>query len=213
MKKCKVLVLNAAIFMMVSTSSYGLGPVDGEIGVALWNNDFDADISEGKIDAGSIILHGQAWLGDKWGIKGAWFDSDLESQEFSNLSRLQLEVRRRFLSVSDNSYVALGGGIERIDLVNGSDTSGVRVSAEGRLGVGPAFVYGVAAWVPVLQDAANFNDISATEVDAGIHLTLIPFVSLRLGYLEYNLDYDDTMLNRSSGSRTSGFYLGAGLHW
>ena len=213
MNKCKVLVLNAAILLMVSTSSYGLGPVDGEIGIALWNNDFDADISAGKIDAGSLILHGQAWLGNKWGIKGAWFDSDLESQEFSDQSRLQVEARRRFFSVSDNSYFALGGGVERIDLVNGSDTSGFRVSAEGRLGVGPAFVYGLAAWVPQLQDAANFEDVSASEVEAGIHFTLIPLVSLRLGYLEYNLDYDDTTLDRSSGSKTSGFYLGVGLHW
>jgi len=197
----------------MSTGSYGLGPVDGEIGVALWNNDFDADISEGKIDAGSLILHGQAWFGDKWGMKAAWFDSDLESQEFADQSRLQIEARRRFLSVSDNSYLALGGGIERIDLVNGGDSSGFRVSAEGRLGVGPAFVYGLAGWVPQLEDAGNFEDISASEVEAGVHFTLFPFVSLRLGYLEYDLDYDDTALRRSSGSKTSGFYLGAGFHW
>lgn len=213
MIKFNGLIFSVAILSMIPVSSHGLGPVDGEIGISFWNNEFDADFSEGKIDAGSLMLHGEVWLGDKWGIKGAWFDSDLESQEFSDQSRLQIEARRRVLSVADNSFIALGGGIERIDLVNGSNSSGLRISAEGRMGVGPAFFYGSAAWVPQLQDAGNFRDISASEVDAGIHLTLIPFVSLRLGYLVYDLDYDDTASGRSSGSRTSGFYLGAGLHW
>jgi hypothetical protein len=157
---------------IVPANSFGLGPVDGEIGFALWNNDFDSDLSGGDVDAGSLMLHGEVLLGDHWGLKGVWFDSDLEGTEFSNQNRLSIELRRRLLKVSDNNFIALGAGVEKIDLENGSDSNGFRVSAEGRLGLpGTVFFYGKYSWIPVLEDAGNFSDISATELDAGIHIT------------------------------------------
>ena len=89
-----------------------LGPVDGEIGIGWWANDFEADISEAELDAGSTFIYGEGWLGDHWGIRGAWYDSDLEGEEFSDQTRFNLELRRKFFSVTDNNFVALGAGIE-----------------------------------------------------------------------------------------------------
>ena len=155
----------------------------------------------------------KTWIGDKWGVRGSWFDSDLEGEAFSDQSRLSLVLRRRLISVSDNNFIAVGGGFEHIELENGDSSDGLRVSLEGRFGLpGSVFLFGRAAWIPILEDAGNFEDVSATEVDAGIHITPIPFVSLRLGYLKYELDYDDVS-SQSTGSKTSGFYLGAGFHW
>ena len=59
MKKIFVLILLFVLTNSFTTAAFALGPVDGEIGVALWNNDFDADLSEGDIDAGSLMIHGE----------------------------------------------------------------------------------------------------------------------------------------------------------
>ena len=214
MKIIKNAFLAVVLYVIIPANSHALGPVDGEIGFALWNNEFETDISAGEIDAGSLMLHGEVWLGDRWGLRAAWFDSDLESTAFSDQSRLQVEVRRRLLKATDNNFFALGAGLEKIELENGSDSNGLRLSAEGRLGLpGPVFLFGRYSWIPILEDAGNFENVSATEFDAGIHVTPIPFVSLRAGYLQYELDYDDTAAASGSGSSTSGFYVGAGLHW
>ena len=131
-----------------------LGPVDGEIGIAWWANDFDIDFLDVDADVGSLFVHGETWVGDKWGIRGAWFDSDLEGETFSDQSRIQFEVRRRFLSFTDNNFIALGAGAEQIDLLDGSDSRGFRVSAEARFGIpGPVFFYGKIAYVPSFEDA------------------------------------------------------------
>ncbi len=214
MNHFKGLIAGYILLAMASTSSHALGPVDGEIGIALWNNEYQVDLSQGDIDAGSTMIYGETWLGDTWGLRGAWFDSDLDGVGIPNQSRTQLEVRRRLLSASDNNYFALGAGIEQLDLINGQDTSGFRISAEGRAGLpGSIFVYGKFAWTPDLGDAGNFKDISAREVDAGIHITPMPFLSIRLGYLDYEVDFDNATTGRSGASSTSGFYLGTGFHW
>lgn len=55
--------------------------------------------------------------------------------------------------------------------------------------------------------------IPTREFDAGMHITPMPFMSLRIGYLKYELDYDDAAVAGGAGSTTSGFYLGGGFHW
>lgn len=201
-----VKILFAILFFqnLSTLDAHALGPVDGEIGVALWAEDLDTDVG---------FIHGEGWLGDKWGIRGAWFSSGLESEELSD-NRVNAEIRWRLLSLSDNNFVALGSGVERVELNNGSDSSGIRVSAEGRFGIpGPIFFYGRLAWVPASQDAGNLTDVSAREFDAGIHVTPFPFMSLRFGYHDYQLDYHDRDLRQTESSNMSGFYLGAGIHW
>jgi hypothetical protein len=214
MKNSSIMPVLVGILILLCTNSYALGPVDGEIGIAWWANDFEADLADADIDAGLTFVYGEGWLGDKWGVRGAWYDSNLEGEAISNQTRFNLEARRKMFSASDNNFFALGAGIENIDLENGGDAQGFRVSAEGRFGVpGPVFFYGRIAWVPELGDAKNFDDISAQEFDAGIHITPIPFMSLRIGYMKYELDYDNTATGLGGGSSTSGFYLGGGFHW
>ena len=202
------------ILFFLCANSYALGPVDGEIGIAWWATDFESDLAGANIDAGSTFIYGEGWFGQNWGVRGAWYDSDLEGEALSNQSRIDLEVRRKLFSVSDNNFFALGAGVENIDLENGGDAQGLRVSAEGRFGIpGPIFFYGKIAWVPELGDVKNFDNISAREFDAGMHITPLPFMSLRIGYLKYELDYDVAAVAGGAGSTTSGFYLGGGFHW
>ena len=115
---------------------------------------------------------------------------------------------------SDNNFLPLGAGLESLDLSNGSEAEGLRLSAEGRFGVpGPFFFYGRYALAPDMGDAGSFGDISSSELDLGIHITTFPFMSLRIGYLQYELDYDGSGIDAGGKSEASGFYLGGGFHW
>jgi hypothetical protein len=61
---------------------------------------------------------------------------------------------------------------------------------------------------------ADFDpENTAGEIDAGIHITPFPLISIRLGYLEYELDYDNALVPENSGSNTSGYYIAGGFHW
>ena len=200
------------LVLFVGTPAYALGPIDGEVGLGFWSNHYESDLQNGELDLGTTFAHGELWLFDEWGVRGSYFDSDLEESAFSNQQRTVIEARKRFLSLSDNNFFALGAGLENIALTNGQDTSGLRLSAEARLGLPLSiFLYGRAGWSPVLESTSGFDDISSREIEVGAHFTPMPFVSLRVGYLQYDLDYslDAAQSNESS----SGFFVGAGFHW
>lgn len=198
---------------LIAPSAQALGPLDGEVGVAYWSNHFDADLANGELDIGTRFAYGEAWLFNNWGLKGAYYDSDLEESGFSNHSRTQIEVRKRLLSFGDTNFIAVGAGLESIALINGENSDGVRLSAEARIGLpSTVFLYGKAGWTPSLNSAGSFEDISSTEIEVGAHFTPAPFVSLRLGYIEHQLNYMD-MSSGTDGSTSSGFFIGAGFHW
>ncbi|NKB78209.1 MAG: hypothetical protein GKR96_14540 [Gammaproteobacteria bacterium] len=213
--KNKIITTFALLFGCLQCQSlYALGPIDGEVGVAFWNNHFEADIANGELDVGTTLAHGEVWLFNEWGVRGAYYDSDLEESEFSNQNRTQLEVRKRFLSLGDNNFLAFGAGLENIALKSGQESDGLRFSAEARLGLpSTVFLYGKAAWSPSLQSTSEFDDISSNEVEVGVHFTPAPFVSLRLGYLQYELNYTNAVSGVDGDSASSGFFVGAGVHW
>ena len=64
------------ILFFLCANSYALGPVDGEIGIAWWATDFESDLAGANIDAGSTFIYGEGWIGQNWGVRGAWYDSD-----------------------------------------------------------------------------------------------------------------------------------------
>ena len=193
--------------------AYALGPVDGEVGIGALYADLDPDDISGNVDADTLFIYGEGSVGEHWGIRAAWYDSDVESDALSDQRRLQIELRRKLIAPTDNTFLALGAGFENTELVNGSDSNGLRLSAEGRIGLGFVYFFGRVGWVPFMEDAGNFDDITATEIDLGIHITPLPFLSIRLGYLEYELDYDNSGLVGGSGSNTSGYYIAGGFHW
>lgn len=212
--KYLVAVLAAALMLTGTSAVRALGPVDGEIIVSLWNNQFSSDVLDGEIDVGSVTLSGEVWLGDSWGLRAARYESDLEETAFSNQSRTQIELRRRLLSVGDNSFLAFGAGGEKIELLNGESSSGLRLSAEGRIAVTPlAYIYGRGGYLPDMGDAGGLTNISGSEVEVGFSITPAPFISLKAGYLTLDLDYDNQASAASGSTQSDGVLLGVGIHW
>ena len=212
MKIMSKAILGVLLSVSMGNSAKALGPIDGEIGLGFWNNHYEANLRNGELDVGTTFAHGELWLFNEWGVRGAYFDSDLEETSFNNQKRTQVELRKRFLSLGDNNFLAVGAGVENITLVDGNDTNGLRLSAEARLGLPSSiFLYGRAAVSPVFESVNGYDDINSREIEVGAHLTPMPFVSLRLGYLQYDLNYSFNGMD--SNDTSSGFFVGAGVHW
>jgi hypothetical protein len=188
--------------------------VDGEVILSLWNNQFESDLGDGELDAGSLLLNGEIWFGDHWGVRLARYDSDLEESDLRNETRTQAEIRRRLFSASDNNFLAFGIGAESIELVNGESTEGLRLSAEARLALTPiTYFYGRAAYLPYMSDAGDIRDVEGSELEVGVSITPFPFVSFKLGYLALDLDYQISGARSGGSIESDGFLVGAGLHW
>ncbi|MBX2868930.1 MAG: hypothetical protein KTR18_09655 [Acidiferrobacterales bacterium] len=200
--------------LMWFPGAWALGPVDGEIIISLWNNQFESDVLNGEVDAGSLTVSGEIWVGDNWGLRAARYEADLEETAISNQSRTQFELRRRFFSLSDNNFFAVGVGAESIDLLNGESSDGLRLSAEARLAVTPVtYIYGRGAYLPDMSDAGNFSNLTGSELEVGLSVTPFPFISIKAGYMRLNLDFDNDEAGMESSTESDGFLIGAGIHW
>ncbi len=202
------------LYLYSVTTVSALGPIDGEVILSLWNNQFESDVLNGEVDVGSLTASGEIWIGDNWGIRAARYENDLEESAISDQNRTQLEIRKRFISLSDNNFFALGLGLEDIDLINGESSKGPRVSAEARLGLTPLiYIYGRGALMPEMEDAGNFRNLSGSEVEFGVSFTPLPFVSIKAGFLKLDLEYDNVTTGSGGETRSDGLLIGAGIHW
>jgi hypothetical protein len=184
----------------------------GEVMVEWWANEVDLDTDSGSFDAGALGGHADVWFG-AWGARVSVFDSELENLAKSDADFFSLDVKRRLLSFTDNNFVALGLGWEDIDLALGDSTSGVRLLAEGQFAPLPILhLYGQIAWMPALSDAGGRQDLEATEWEVGASLTPFPFLSLRGGWRQFDLDFSRGEDGKGS-SKSSGPIIGAGVHW
>ncbi|MEA3291983.1 MAG: hypothetical protein U9Q71_06765 [Pseudomonadota bacterium] len=204
----------AMLALCLSGTAMALGPVDGEVGLQWWNTQFDADILDGELDVGTWSGFGELWLDQKWGLRGAFYQSDLEHEDLDNEQRFNIDLKRRLLSPTDNTFLALGAGWESIDLSSGGRSDGVRLVLEGRVGLaGFVYLYGQNAWIPWLSESDGLSDLSGNEFEVGIGFEPLPFLSLRAGYRDFRLDYDYDTRDGSESSRSKGLLLGAGVHW
>jgi hypothetical protein len=203
-----------------------LGPVDGEVGAVYWFNDFEAPgISE---DAGAPGFRAELWFVERFGVRGARFSSDpddLGSGASSDYTSIDLLWRA--LSAAENSFLAVGAGWEEIDLSSiglDGDTSGVRLSLEGRLGlIGAIYGYAQLSYLPALDDAPSvvpglrFDEMTGLEYEAGVSWKMAPFVSLRAGYRRNSVDFtlDDGLpgSDPEDTAESAGFLAGLGLHF
>lgn len=197
-----------------SAPAWSLGLFDGELGVDWWNTQFDFDTEEGNYDAGSLSAHAGGWWDLDWGVMGNYYRADLEDQDISNQSRYNLNLKRRLFSPTDNTYIAAGLGWEHMDLVNGDNSNGARLSLEGSAGLlGFMSLYAQATWLPWLSDASTFTGLSGNEWEVGLKFEPAPFLTLSGGYRRFRLDYDEEAFSEPGSSTADGVFLGLGVHW
>ena len=189
------------------------GQVSGEAILAWWANDFEADLGEGEIDAGSVGGHLDLW-GGKWGGRAALYSSDLaDAASADDVNYFSLDLKYRFVSPSKNNYFAGGIGWQRLDLIDGDDTNGVRLVLDGRVSlIGILYLYGQGAWLPWLDDTDLRTDLKGFEFEGGVSLQPLPLLSLRLGWRIFEVDSTGPAGGDRS-DRSSGPVVAAGLHW
>lgn len=190
------------------------GPVDGELGLNWWANDFDADLGEGDVDAGAVGGHLQLWWNEKWGVRGALYRSDLaDAGSEDDVDYLSVDVKRRLIAVTENNYLAAGLGFQQIDL-RGGRSEGLRLLVEGRVGlVGAVWAYGHSAWIPVFDDSGGRTDQDAFEFEAGVGFSPLPFIKLSAGWRRFELDFTDAASGDKRDRAASGPVFEAGLKW
>lgn len=194
--------------MLAPLPSHALGPVDGELGLLYWNDSVSGSLFDGELDLGTGGLYGELWLANKWGVSGRYYRSDFEGTRFDSSKHFYLDAKRRFLSATDNTYFAIGFGFENFDLSSGGSSSGLRLVADGRLGLaGIVYFYGLAAWIPELESFADLDDIDAKELEFGLAADPLPFATLKLGYRQYDIDHN------LGSTESDGLIFSAGFHW
>ena len=214
---------------IVAAPALALGPMDGEVGALWWANEYE---TEGvSADAGVPGMNAELW----WKSVGVRAQVLGDVDEVSSSSDYTaLDVMWKAFSPTENNFFAVGLGWQDMGFtaVNSSvanpffsgDTAGVRVALEGRVGiVGMVYAYGQAAYLPAMDDAASdsltpdeYNDMDGLEYEVGVSWKPAPFVSVRGGYRENQLDYTRRDLGGAESdesSDSSGFLLGVGFHF
>ena len=167
----------------------------------------------GVLGDGSVNGFADIWWSNKWGIEGERQVLDLDHEVLDESTRFSIDLKRRFFSLSDNSFFGIGAGWEEIDLENGDSSSGLRLTVEGRVGLGGnSYFYGRRSWLPELGDVGGFSYLQGRSLEIGVSFDPAPLFSLRFGFRSYQLSFDDVGGN-SDSAQSEGFIFGAGFHW
>ncbi len=216
--------LALGLFLILAAApAAAMGPVDGEVGAVWWANEFDASDGASTLNADGDApgFRAELWMFKKYGVRAGIYTSDLGDVNMEDSDYMSLDLLWRPISPMENTFVAFGLGYQEMDLASiglAGDTSGARVSAEGRFGLGVVYLYGQASYLPELDDApavqaadGRFFDMSGMEYELGVSWKMAPFVNLRAGFREHSVDFtrEDALSNRFDGTaESSGFLLG-----
>jgi opacity protein-like surface antigen len=182
------------------------------VGHLWWPAALDGQRADDGVEPGVVDTTTEIWLDGKWGVRGSRYETGLDELGFDSTSHTSIDLRRRFFALTERSFVALGAGWESIDLDDGVSSSGVKLTAEGRLGLGDSVsLYGQTSWLPGLEDVGTRSNLQGQGVEAGLTFDPAPSMSVRLGYRRFRLDFDD--LGGNGSAESDGFILGAGFHW
>lgn len=197
-------LLAVSILACTLAPSWALGPVDVEVGAFYWLSSTESD--GGTIgfdsDSGAVGFRGELWV-KKFGLRAAVYGTDIDDLSGESADSTSIDLLWRPFSLTDKSYFAVGAGWMDIDLETigmAGDTSGLRVAAEGSVGlVGIMSFYGQAAYYPDLDDsqatpaaAGRFEDLSGREVELGLSWKTAPFLSFRAAYRTQKVEFTRT---------------------
>lgn len=200
--------LFAISMLLLSKASFALGPLDISIMPYWWASDLQiADIND---NAGNIGIKSDIWLDNDWGLAGNYSQTAADINDLDDISYLNLDVHKRVLSFTDNTYVSSFVGLQQLDSDQYGNI-GPRFGAKGQVGfLGIAATYGQFAWMPMLGDGDVYDDVDAKEYEVGFVLNPLPFIDLSLGYRRFESNYNN---NGSEAVDTNeGIMLGIGAH-
>jgi hypothetical protein len=214
---------------LVAAPALALGPVDGEVGALWWANEYDTE--RASADAGVPGLNAELWWQSKFGLRAQMLGDVDDTSNSSDYTAV--DVMWKAFSPTENNFVAVGLGWQDMDFTAGDitapspaggDTSGMRIAVEGRVGiVGMVYAYGQAAYLPSMDDSSNslsltpetYDDMDGLEYEVGVSWKPAPFISVRGGFRENQLDYTrvNGLVSNDESSESSGFLLGVGFHF
>jgi hypothetical protein len=189
------IVLAALAVPLWPAPAVAVGPVDGEVTALYWDSDTDVSgVSEGSGDLGG---RAEVWFLKRYGFSGEFFQpSPGGALDGTDLEYLNLDAKFRILAPSENNFLAVGVGWQKID-VSGDltgDTSGPRVVAEGRFSFKIVYIYGRVAWLPELGDLTlgsdTFTNGQGQELEAGVQIKPFPFFQIFAGYRADKVTFD-----------------------
>ncbi len=175
---------------------------------------FDGDYGNSNMTAFESLLgkDQELWLSDNWGLQGSYYWGEFENTGVNDAENLSLDIKRRFLTITDKTFLAVGLGWQDIDLHIGGTSSGPRVLLEGRWGFNNSLsLFGSTAWLPYLDDITAGSDVAGNEFEAGVAYDPLPYLSFRAGYRRFDLSYDNN--GASGNTSSSGLMLGAGIRF
>jgi len=218
-------VIPALVLLALAvTPALALGPVDGEFGAVYWLS--DTEISNGALSSSfgseDIGLHGKLWI-TNWGFAGSIYKAKIDEPGMGSFESTftSLDFRRKLIAPTENNYLALGFGWQKVEFDDGgstASTSGLRLSAEGRIGlVGMVYLYGEGAYYLSMDDFdADVVDPQGWESEFGISIKPAPFINFRAGYRRHSLDFDQQLIAAPTvgGSiKPSGFLAGVSVNF
>lgn len=181
--------------LMLGSVALAAGPIDGEIGAVWWSNDLDTD--SGSIDASAPAYRGELWLFDRYGVRAGQYMSNPDGNA-DGTDTTSVDVMWRAWAPSENNFVAAGMGWQMMHLDGlgiDDNTSGMRLSVEGRVGLmNMLYAYGQGSYLPSLDDAGDalartLEDMDGHEYELGVSWKMAPFVSMRAGYRVSGIDF------------------------
>ena len=208
MKNIRPLVFGFTL--LFSLRAYGLGPVDGEVGVLGWGV---GDYETGDFNTPMVSGYGELWLNERWGFRGALYRVNEDSVLMAPDEQTFFDFKYRLLSATDSTFLALGLGWEQNRFGADGSGSGPRIMAEGRVGMGFLKLYTEIGWAPALGDVGARQDISSIAAEAGLVLDPFPFFDVRLGWRYQISDYTGVLTGSDVSEASYGVIMGAGFHW
>lgn len=181
-------------------------------GMTGWSS--SAQLSTSPFTTSSQLYLGEGWLDDKWSGQSSFHQTKSLEKGLTDTRQWSLDIKRRLLSATENTYLAMGLGWNDIAISEDESSSGMRFVAEGRVGIyGPAYLFGQAAYSPWMSKIGNQIDPFGKELELGLVVDPLPSMSFRAGYRSFWLDSMASPAESSLRRQTDGFYIGGGLNW
>ena len=172
------------------------------------------DLFDTSLNTQATGAYANVWWRQTWGIHSALYRVGEEKVNMAPDQQLVVDLERRLLSATDNTYLAAGLGWEKNRFGDEGSASGPRVSADARIGLlGALYVYGRAGWAPDLNHLGRREDISSISVETGLVLDPLPFLSLRAVYRYHITDYTEVTTSTDLRESSYGVLFGGGIHW